>query len=178
MAGNPVKLDIVGWPVVDAVVKQIRQTFADHGLPISRVVPQWSDLPVLDVGDDGCVMDQAWVRLVGQTPARVFPVVDASPVYGARSNPAAPGRLATTIEVGVVHCTGWQIDEHFIPSEEQYTADTERSFAEMSALRVAVCKAMVAQKREYQFMSFSPMNDGLSAGGAWQVAFDWIKGEH
>lgn len=171
------KLDIVAWPIVNALVDEIRATFKKDEIDIDRVIAQWAENPILDVGEDGCALEQAWVRLVSQSPSLQFPAPQASPVWGGRSNPAAPGRMTTTLEVGVVHCTGWQVDDQFVPTEDEYMADTERCFAEMSALRRAICRTMVAQKREYQFVSFSPLNDGLSSGGVWQVQVDWIQGE-
>ncbi len=170
------KLDITGWPVVAALVDEIRATFDQDGIEIPRVVPQWAENAIMDIGEDGCVADQAWVRLVTQSPSMQFPAPAAAPVWGGRNAPGAPARMATTIEVGVMHCTGWQLDESFVPTVDQYIADAERSYAEMSALRRAICKVMVAQKREYQLLSYQPSNDGVSSGGAWQVAFDWVKG--
>lgn len=170
------KTDSVAWPVVRRVLDEIGKAFLADGIDISRIVPQWSETPILDVGDGPCATEQAWVRLVTQVPTRQFPAPNGAPVWGGRNEPGAPVRFATTIEVGVVHCTGWGVDENFVPSTDEYMADAERAFAEMASVRRAIVRAMVAEKREYQFVSFSPLNDGLSSGGMWQVTFDWMRG--
>ncbi len=170
------KLDTIAWPVVRAVLEEIGKGFQRDGIDIDRIVPQWAETPTLDVSDGACATEQAWVRLVTQSPSLQFPAPQGAPVWGGRTASGSPARYATTIEVGVVHCTGWAVDENFIPSTEEYMADAERAMAEMASLRQAICRAMIAQRREYQFVSFSPLNDGLSSGGMWQVSFDWVGG--
>jgi hypothetical protein len=150
--------DTTIYPIMNDLLDCVQVELTKRGIPVPCKIALESGLIAVIDFSEGCP-DQLWVRLETAFPSTSFPQVDQLP------SKLVSSPLAYTLEVG--------LSRDFIPENDGYmTADEKNAvarqmLAEMTAMRVAICKCLDAAGRDYQLSTYAPDVQGFAFTGTW-----------
>lgn len=111
---------------------------------------------------------QAWVRLAGAYPSRLFPSIDEVSI-------SCESPIAYQIEIGIVRCTpvgtASAVSGYTAPTLEEQVQAVRIQTADMSAMRraIACCLTSKYDDLTYTLGAYTPMAGGDCNGGIWLV---------
>lgn len=154
------KDDTTIYPIMNDLLDcvQVELTKRDINIPC-KIALESGELAIADFSEK--CSDQLWVRLDSGFPSTTFPQVDES-VSGGTVPP-----MAYILEVGILR--------DFVPEDDGVPTDDERNqvaralLADMTAIRIAICKCLSAANRDFLLGTFSSSYLGFGTSGAWSV---------
>lgn len=159
-----VREDIVAYPVLVDLLACLEHELTARGLSVPGIFAvEPGQLPAFDMSEEGC--DQGWV--VGNTiaPSLIFPTPDTI-------STGLSDKLVVTATMGIVRCSEGLDDNGAAPDADMKLADARIQYADMAAMKAAICKCLKAAKRKFVLGTYTSLGpNGLQVGGQWTFQF-------
>lgn len=163
--------DTTIWPTMEALLKCLEGTLVERALPECTYEIAFGQEAIIELCEE-CT-GQAWVRLVTGFPVDAQQGNFPEPAQGVLERPNQ--QYGYQLEVGIAR-------PHPVPSRaepltvEQKTEVARLQAADMTAIRLAICKCF-AGKKPFVLGQFSTLALGGIVDGRWLVTVSYERDE-